>query len=62
VKHLSDAPPGRLLALPTNIRLSWKGMPGTKSLYHFKKTCKLQMQKVLNIWLRPGWFGLGPMI
>jgi hypothetical protein len=29
VKHLSGAPlKGRLLALPTNNRLGWKGLPG----------------------------------
>ncbi len=28
---------GRLLASPTNIRLGWKGLPGTKSLAFYKK-------------------------
>jgi hypothetical protein len=32
VKHLSGAPLyGRLLASPTNIRLGWKGKPGTNT-------------------------------
>jgi hypothetical protein len=33
VRHLSGAPLyGRLLALPTNIRLGWKGLLGTNAL------------------------------
>jgi hypothetical protein len=33
VKHLSGAPLyGMLLALPTNIRPDWKGLPGTNTL------------------------------
>jgi len=33
VKHLSGALAwGKLLALPTNIRLGWKGLPGTNAL------------------------------
>jgi hypothetical protein len=32
VKHLSGAPfLGRLLELPTNIRLGWKSLPGTST-------------------------------
>jgi hypothetical protein len=44
VKHLSGAPiQGRLLAVPTNIRLSWNCLPGTNTLaYH-----KLQLNKIL---------------
>ncbi len=39
VKHLSDAPlKGRLLALPTNIRLGWKGLPGTNILAYYEKS------------------------
>ncbi len=37
VKHLLGAPlQGRPLALPTNIRLGWKGLPGTNTLAHYK--------------------------
>jgi hypothetical protein len=37
VKKLSGAALwGRLLALPTNIRLGWKGLPGTNTLAYFK--------------------------
>jgi hypothetical protein len=28
--------PFRLQALPTNIRLGWKGMPGTNTLAHYE--------------------------
>jgi hypothetical protein len=28
---------GRILALPTNIRLGWKGLPGTNALAYSKK-------------------------
>jgi hypothetical protein len=38
VTHLSDAPlKGRVLTLPTNIRLGWKGLPGTNALAYFEK-------------------------
>jgi hypothetical protein len=29
---------GRLLALPTNIRLGWKGVPGTNALAYYEKS------------------------
>jgi hypothetical protein len=28
----------RLLALPTNIRLGWKGLPGTNALAYYEKS------------------------
>jgi len=35
----SDAPlKGRLLASPTNIRLGWKGFPGTTALAYYEKS------------------------
>ncbi len=38
MKHLSGAPlKGRFLALPANIRLGWKGLPGTNVLAYNKK-------------------------
>jgi hypothetical protein len=40
LKHLSDAQLlGRLLVLPTNITLGWKGLLGTNAVayYEFKK-------------------------
>ncbi len=37
VKHLSGTPLyGMALALPTNIRLGWKGQPGTDTLAYYK--------------------------
>jgi hypothetical protein len=36
VKHLSGAQLlGRLLGLPTNIRLGWKSLPGTNTLAYY---------------------------
>jgi hypothetical protein len=32
MKHLSGAPQGQALALPINIRLDWRGLPGTNTL------------------------------
>jgi len=38
VEHLKDAPlSGKLLALPTDIRLSWKGLPGINSLAYYER-------------------------
>ncbi len=37
MKNHTDTPLlGRLLALPTNIRLSWKGLQGTNTLAFYK--------------------------
>ncbi len=37
VKQLSGAPlEGRPLALPTNIRLGWRDLPGTKTLAYYE--------------------------
>ncbi len=37
VKHLSGAPHwGRHLASPTNIRLGWKGLPGTNAVAYYE--------------------------
>jgi hypothetical protein len=39
MKNLSDAPlKGRLLALPTNIRLGWQYLPGTNTLAYYEKS------------------------
>jgi hypothetical protein len=38
VKHISGAPLyDRLLALPTNIRVGWKGLPGTNPPAYYEK-------------------------
>jgi hypothetical protein len=50
VKHLSDAPlKGRLLALPTDIRLGWKGLPGINALAYYEKSSHTAV-KVLEHW------------
>jgi hypothetical protein len=66
VKHLSVATLwGRLLASPTNIRLGWKGMPGTNTLAYYKN---LQITAVKSFISSGPWcyyvencfIGLGP--
>jgi hypothetical protein len=50
LKHLSGAPLWvRLLALPTNIRLDWKGLPGTNTLAYYKKIITYVRKKFYNI-------------
>jgi hypothetical protein len=50
MKHLSDAPLlGRLLTLPTNIRLCLKGLPTTNTLA-YKEHNKLRLLNVLKHW------------
>jgi hypothetical protein len=37
VEHLKEASlSGRLMALPANFRLGWKGLAGTKALAYYK--------------------------
>jgi hypothetical protein len=39
VKNLSGAPLyGKFLALPTNTRLGWKGLPGTNTLAYYRNS------------------------
>ncbi len=38
VEHLKDASLGRLPALPTNIRLDWKGWTGTNVLTYYENS------------------------
>jgi hypothetical protein len=38
VKHLSGASLGYSLALPANIRLGWKGLPGKNALAYYEKS------------------------
>ncbi len=55
MKHLSDAPfYGRLLALPTNIRLSWKGLPGTNTPAYYEDSKVTDVKSLIT--LSPGWF------
>jgi len=37
VEHLKGASLGYALALPANIRLGWKGLPGTNALAYYEK-------------------------
>jgi len=37
VEHLKGVKHKYALALPTNIRLGWKGLPGTNALAYFEK-------------------------
>jgi hypothetical protein len=40
-RNLQGAPlKGRFLALPTNIRLGWKGLPGTNTLAFYQNSPK----------------------
>jgi hypothetical protein len=49
MKHLSGAPlQGRLLASLTNIRLGWKGMPGTNTLAYYKKSVNYSREKFIE--------------
>jgi hypothetical protein len=50
MKHISDAPLSvRLLALSTNIRLGWKGLPGTNVLAYYEKSLLTAVKKFYNI-------------
>ncbi len=52
--HLSGAPlQGRLMVSPTNIRLDWKGLPGTNALAYYEKSLLTTVKKFYNI--RPCW-------
>ncbi len=37
MEHLKGASLGQAPALPANIRLDWKGLPGTNTLDYYKK-------------------------
>jgi hypothetical protein len=47
-KHFSGDPlQGRYQALPTNIRLVWRGMQGTNTLAYYQKSVNYCSKKVL---------------
>jgi hypothetical protein len=49
MKHLSDTPlQGRLLALPTKIRLGWQYLPETNTLTDYKKSVNYGHKKFYN--------------
>ncbi len=48
--HLLGAPLlARLLALPANIRLDWKGLPGTKALAYYKTLSISAVKLIITI-------------
>jgi hypothetical protein len=50
VKCLSGAPlKGKLLALTTNIRLGWKGLPGTNALAYYKKLYLMSVKSFITL-------------
>jgi hypothetical protein len=49
VVHYKVLHEGRLLALPTNITLSWKGLPGTNTLACDKSSYITAIKKFYNI-------------
>ncbi len=52
VKHVSGAPlNGRLLALPTNNRLGWKGFPGENTLAYRENFVTYCRKKFYNIYI-----------
>ncbi len=51
VKHLSDAP---LQALPANIKLGWKGLPGTNTLAYYESSQITDVKSFYNIRPRNG--------
>ncbi len=50
MKQLSDAPlKGRLLALPTNIRLGWKGLPEINALAYYEKSSLTAVKSYIGL-------------
>jgi hypothetical protein len=53
VKHLSGAPlQGKLLALPSNNELGWKGLPGANTLVYYKNSQLTAIKSLIT--LAPG--------
>jgi hypothetical protein len=59
VKYLSGAPfKGRLLALPINVSLGWKGLQGANTLAYYKNLSttvvkSFMVQALRSDWLNP---------
>ncbi len=52
VRHISGDPLyDRLLALPTNIRLGWKGLPGTNTLAYYENSEILAVEGLITLGL-----------
>ncbi len=50
MKHLSGAPLyGGLLALPTNIRLGWKGLPGANTESYFINLLFTTVKRIITL-------------
>ncbi len=45
--------PFRLLASPTNIRLGWKGMPGTNTLAYYGKASLTAVKRFITLATSP---------
>ncbi len=40
---------GRIVVLPTNIRLDWKGLPGTNTLAHYENSKILTVKSFIRL-------------
>ncbi len=49
VEHLKGASLGQALALPTNIRLGWKGFAGTYALAYFEKSLLTTVKSFITL-------------
>ncbi len=50
VKHLSGAPlSDRLLAVSTNNRLGWKGLPGANALAHYENSQLMAVKSFITL-------------
>ncbi len=58
VEHLKGASLGLTPALPANIRLGWKGLPGTNALAYYEKNVTYGRKKFCNIGHRLQLLGL----
>ncbi len=57
MKHLSGAPlNGKLLALPTNIRLDWKGLPFANAIAYYENSLLTAVKSFITLALRDGGF------
>jgi hypothetical protein len=49
VEHLEDALLGKAPALPRNIRLGWKGLPGTNALADDEKSQLTAVKSLITL-------------
>jgi hypothetical protein len=63
VKCLSGAPlEGSPLALPTNDRLGWNGLPGTNTLAYYKKQYNTAVKSFIGLALESKVMKLGEIL